>query len=308
MRRSVLWLTLLAALVGLSACAAPLAGNRPAPGLVERPMEIPPAAPTMAPAMPQEAVAQGDLGAVPETTAPSVADPRKIVYRASMSLAVKDVAAAAREVEALALRSGGYVAQSQLSQYTGDQLRGTVVIRVPAEGFRSVLDELRQLAVRVINESSNAEDVTAEYTDLEARLRNLEAVERELQAMLTEVRQQPGAKAEDILAVYRELAATREEIERIKGRMQYLSNLAALSTITVDLIPDESTRPVVEEKWRPGVTVRNAVRTLTQLLQGFADLFINLVIVGIPLLMMLALPVVLVIWVLRRLLGRKKTS
>ncbi|MCS6845430.1 MAG: DUF4349 domain-containing protein [Caldilineales bacterium] len=271
-------------------------------------MELPAAAPTLAPAMPAEAYAQGDAGVVPQTTAPDVTDPRKIVYRANISLAVKDVAAAARDVEALALRSGGYVAQSQLSQYTGDQLRGTVVIRVPAEGYRSALEELRRLAVRVLYESSTAEDVTAEYTDLEARLRNLEAVERELQAMLTEVRQQPGAKAEDILAVYRELAAKQEEIERVKGRMQYLSNLAALSTITVDLVPDEATRPVVEEEWRPAVTVRNAVRTLTQMLQGFADLIINLVIVGLPLLLMMALPVVLVIWVLRRLLTRKKTS
>ena len=59
------------------------------------------------------------------------------------------------------------------------------------------------------------------------------------------------AKAEDVLKVYQELTKVRGEIERVKGRMQYLGNLAALAIVTIELIPDILAKPVVEPGWRP---------------------------------------------------------
>jgi hypothetical protein len=86
--------------------------------------------------------------------------------------------------------------------------------------------------VKVDSESSDAADVTEEYTDLGSRLRTLEATEMQLLTLL--------AKAEtisDILTVQDRLNYTRSEIEVIKGRMQLLDDLTALATITVHLRP-----------------------------------------------------------------------
>lgn len=304
MRRVIALLLLLALVGGVAGCAA----AEPAPR-VESGMPVEQA---VAPA-PAE-VARGDRatadGGGGFVTGPQevVPDARKIVYRAAMSLVVKDPAATIQQIEALARSSGGYVAQSQLSQYTGDQLRGNITVRVPVESYESVLAALRTMAVRVLNENSTAEDVTAEFSDLEAQLRNLEAAERELQAMLEEVRQRPNAKPADILEVYNALVEKRGEIEQVKGRLQYLGNLVALSTISVDLVPDAVTRPVVEEGWQPLVTVKSALGTLVNLLQTLIDVLINLVIVVLPVLVLLALPIILVVLLVRWLRRRRRAA
>jgi hypothetical protein len=295
MRRLLAFVMLIAMLAALVGCAAPVRESAPAMS-VEAP----------AAAMPE--MQAGDM-AITEESAPvdaagnpqaGATDLRKIIYTANIGIQVKDPAATAQQIEDLAESAGGYTAQSQLYQYSGDLMRGMVVIRVPAESYGDILARIRALGSRVLNENSNANDVTAEYTDLEAQLRNLEAAERELQAMLTEVRQKPNAKPADILEVYNALTEKRGEIEQVKGRLQYLQNQVGFSTITVDLVPDEVTAPVVDEGWQPLVTIKNAFRTLVSILQGLINLVINLVIVVLPVLLLVVAPIVLVIWLIRR--------
>ncbi len=236
--------------------------------------------------------ASGEAGA-------SDLEERKVVRRADLGLVVKDADATATAIRDLVTGLRGYVSNSNL-YHDGTQMRGTVEVRVPAESVDETMQQLKGLAVRVLRESLSGEDVTQEYTDLQSRLRNLEATETELLAMLTEVRQKPNAKAEDILQVYTQIAEIRGQIEQTKGRMQYLDNLAALATITIELVPDEVEQPVIEEGWQPLATLRTAANRLVRTLQGLADLFIWLVIYVLPILIVLALPVILVIYLVRR--------
>ena len=117
-----------------------------------------------------------------------------------------------------------------------EQPRARVTMRIPADRLDEALDSLRSAAIRVESESSSGQDVTEEYYDVDARLRNLEATEKELLALLTEVRENRG-KAEDILAIYRELTSIRAQIESLQGRKQYLSQMSALATINVEIAP-----------------------------------------------------------------------
>lgn len=240
---------------------------------------------------------------LPEQQAPIE---RKIVYRADMSVVVKDTEEAMQQIEELVEARGGYVASSQLNQYHDDLLQGSLTVRVPAESFQSVMAQVRALALRVQYENSNAEDVTAEYTDLQARLRNLEAAEQELLALLTEVRERPNATAEDILDVFNALSEKRGEIEQVKGRMQYLDNLTAFSTITIQLTPDQLSKPVIDEDWQPLVTVKDAFRTLVNILQGLVDLLIGFVIVVLPVVVILLVPLVAFIFLVRWLVQRRQ--
>lgn len=304
MRRVIALLLLLTLVGGVAGCAAAQPASQvESLAVVEQPMAAPAAQEVQA-----DRAAVGGSGGFVAGPQQAVPDPRKIVYRADLSMVVKDPATTIQQIEDLVRNSDGYVAQSQLSQYTGDQLRGHITVRVPVESYESVLAALRAMAVRVLNENSTAEDVTAEFSDLEAQLRNLEAAERELQAMLEEVRQRPNAKPADILEVYNALVEKRGEIEQVKGRLQYLGNLVALSTITVDLVPDAVTKPVVEEGWQPLVTVKSALSTLVKLIQGLIDLLINLVIVVLPVLLLLALPIVLLVLLVRWLRRRRRAA
>jgi hypothetical protein len=224
---------------------------------------------------------------------------RMVVQTAEMGLVVKDAEATATAIRELVSGLGGFVSNTNL-YHDGSQVRGSIAVRVPAERLDDAMQQLKTMAVRVLRENLSGEDVTQDYTDLSARLRNLEATETELLAMLTEVRQKPNATAEVILQVYNQLVEIRGQIEQTKGRMQYLENLATLATITIELVPDEAEQPVVEEGWQPAATLRSAANRLVNSLQGLADLAIWLAIYVLPILIILALPIILIVWLVRR--------
>lgn len=274
------------------------AGCAPAPRqAAPRPAEVAPA-PAAQPSGGRE-LAAGDTGR------PLAGDTERMIIRtANLSVVVRDTAQAQSAIVDAVNGMGGYVADASAWR-ENEQLRARLTVRVPAERLDALLAAIKELAVRVQQENITGRDVTEEYTDLKAQLVNLEATERELRELLTEVRQKTG-KAEDILAIYRELTQIRGEIERVQGRMQYLSTLSELATLTVDLIPDVLARPVVEPGWRPLETVKEAGRALVNTLKGLVDVLIWLVIVVIPVLIILAIPVVLLALLIRWLGKRVK--
>lgn len=222
--------------------------------------------------------------------------PRVIIYIGNLALVVKDTRTAVNDIAILAGEQGGYVSSSNIYQ-AGDVPRGSITIRVPAETYQATLNSLRALAVRVERENTSTQDVTEEFTDLEARKTNLEFTEAALQELLEE-RQRVG-KTSDILEVYRELTSIRGQIEQIEGRMRYLANQSALSTITVELIPDVLYQPVSVAGWEPQGVAKEALQALVAALQGLANLTIWLVILVLPLLIIALIPVVIVVWLIR---------
>jgi hypothetical protein len=218
-----------------------------------------------------------------------------IIYTANLGLVVADTRVALKSITDLAAAQGGYVASSNIYQ-VGNVPRGSITIRVPAQIYLDTLEKLRALAVRVDSENSGTQDVSEEYTDLEARKTNLEYTEQALQQLLEE-RQRVGSTS-DVLEVYRELTDVRGQIEQIEGRMRYLANQAALSTITIELIPDVLSQPVSVGGWEPQGVAKEALQALITALQVLVNILIWLVILILPLLIILLLPVALVIWLI----------
>jgi len=252
--------------------------------------------PTLAPAIP---MASADLGLEP-------VGERMIVWTGDVSLIVKDAEESLEKVEAIAKDLGGYVVNSS-SWYQQEQLRARLSIRVPSGEFDAAMARLKELAIRVESRDVSTQDVTEEYTDLDARLRNLEATETELLELLTEVRERTG-KAEDVLAVHRELSNIRGQIDQIKGRMQYLEKMTAMATINVELIPDVLAKPIVVAGWQPSGTAANALRTLVRTFQRIVDAAIWLVIYVLPTLAVIAIPFFILWLIWRRLRRRRKAA
>lgn len=223
---------------------------------------------------------------------------RMIVWTAELSLVVKDADDSLADIKGIVGELGGYVADTRF-WLDDEQLRGSVTVRVPTESLDEALTEFKALAVRVERESSSSEDVTEEYSDLDARLRNLEATEQELLELLTTVRERTG-KAEDILAVHRELTSIRGQIEQLKGRMQYLEKTSSMAAITMELIPDALTRPIAVGGWQPAGTLGNALRSLLKTLQFVADAAIWVVFYALPVAAILLIPFVGVWLIWRR--------
>ena len=246
----------------------------------------------------------------PQRAADGADASRQVIANANISLVVANTATALTGVEQVVSDLGGYVADMDLSNGGYDEsevLRGSLTLRVPTTGLEEALDLLQALATDVNYLNVNRQDVTDQYSDLDARLRNLRATETELLALLTEVRERPNSKVEDILAVHRSLTQIREEIEMLQGRQNLLDNQIDLSTIWVELIPDSVFRPIVEEPWSASGPVRNALRALVATLQGLLTALIWAVLYLTPLLLVFLIPLAVLIWLVRLWVGRRRS-
>lgn len=180
----------------------------------------------------------GESGSAPAAAAApaGLALDRKIIQNIALDLQVEDVPQSFERVKSIADGAGGFVLDS--SRSTQDPPQADVTIRVPSAASEGVLEQLRGLATKVEKETSNAQDVTEEYTDLQAQLRNSRAVETQYLDMLNKAQTIP-----DMLSIQDRLTQVRLEIERTQGRANAIDTLSSLATINVHL----GTEPVVEQ-------------------------------------------------------------
>lgn len=163
---------------------------------------------------------------------------RKIISTGSITVEVEDVESAVTAVEALVEGMGGYV--EQLSRSGGDEFsRASLTLRVPQGQFGSTYDRLRGLG-EVLNEHQGSEDVSEQFIDLEARLNSAKREEQSFLNLLGRAN-----TVSDVLTIERELARVRSDIERYQGQLDFLSRRVDLSTIWVELVPEEG--PFIEK-------------------------------------------------------------
>jgi len=194
---------------------------------------------------------------------------RKIVKTGYMTLQVNDITEAMTGIARVAKELDGYVVSSN-KQGDKDITYGQISIRVPSDHFDEAFDRLRKLAVKVPNESTASQDVTEEYTDLQAQLRNLEATEAQYLELLKK-----AEKVEDMLAVQRELSNVRGQIEQVKGRIQYLERTSDMALIEVSL---QKTQTIDGTGWNALETLKSAIRGLATFGKVLANIAIWLAI------------------------------
>jgi Domain of unknown function (DUF4349) len=156
----------------------------------------------------------------------------QIVKTASLSLGIVHGSFddKAGEAHAIADAYGGFVVESFASQGSDKRIaEGSLVLRIPAESYDAALSRLRGLGkVQHIEESG--QDVSGEFVDLNARLRQLRAVEAQLLELLQRADDVPAA-----LAVQNQLSQVQLDLEQARGRLQYLENRVAFATISLSM-------------------------------------------------------------------------
>jgi len=226
---------------------------------------------------------------------------RLIIRNASLDIVVSDTDEAVDEISAMVEEFGGYVVDSTRYQYQ-EGTQATVTLRIPVESLDEALSRIRDMATEVRHESISGQDVTEEYVDLESRLRHLESTEERLEEFLEDAEDTEAA-----LAVYEQLRYVQADIEQVKGRMKYLEESAAMSSVTVSITPDELAQPIQVGRWHPEGTLRDALESLIRVLQFLVDAFIYIVVLILPVLVAIAIPIVIVVLILRALFrGRRK--
>lgn len=229
---------------------------------------------------------------------------RKIIKNAEINVLVEDSDIAIDRLTQVVGDAGGYIVSSRVWYQThldGENYKyASITLGIPVDQFEVTMRRVRGLAIRVTDENASGEDVTDQFVDLESRLANLEATQARIQSFLEDAK-----TVDEALRINQELAQIEAQIEEVKGRMNYLSDRSAFSTITVVItpeLPEIEPAPVPEPKpWTPGETLKDATETLVQAYQGIVEFGIWLFVAVLPILV----PPVLIVWIILKLLRRR---
>jgi hypothetical protein len=247
------------------------------------------------------------LGPV-DTTIAAGAD-RLIIKNADMRLLVADTDVAMDRMTQVVGDLGGYIISSRVWYQTwqdGENYKyATVTIGVPVDQFERMLGRFRELSVQVLDETASGEDVTDQFVDLQSQLTNLEATRDRIKTFLEQAK-----TVDEALRINQELSEIERQIEEIRGRMNYLSDRSAFSTVTVnfepelpEIIPTPTATPTATptpDPWKPGETFDNSVKSVTRAYQGIVDFLIWFLVVFVP----IVAPIVLVVWIIWRVVKR----
>lgn len=229
---------------------------------------------------------------------------RKIIRNANLTLEVASPSDVQPKIVSIAESHQGFVVTSEATQQTaGDKSKPEItvnlIVRVPASQFNQVMEEIRAVGTRKIQEKVTGQDVTEEFMDLEARIKNQKALE----VQFLEIMKRAG-KVDDALSVQTELAEVRTEIEKLEGRRRFLANQASLSTINVTLQPPAQ---IVNATgfW---YSVRTAFSDGVDVAAEIILFLIRAIIALMPILVLIVLPLALLAKLGIRIVRRRRAS
>lgn len=231
---------------------------------------------------------------------------RKIIRSANVTLEVENFDEAYGKIDTFILGIG-FIQETNINTdriYVDNKQKlikkGTIVLRVDKQKFEKVLNNLKGIGT-VFNWTINGEDVTDKYFDVESRLRLLKFEETRLEEYLKKL-----TDIDQIFKTESRLTDIRQEIESLTGNLKKMDDLVELSTITINM----------NEKYPDSVAVVKpktyGQRLLTDLIdsmKGVVDFCGELVIIivtALPVLVMLALFVILVLYIYRRISGKNR--
>jgi hypothetical protein len=163
---------------------------------------------------------------------------RKIIYDAQVDLLVESVEPVAKKLVSLIQDARGYIAEQNITGSPGSLRSIHWKLRIPVEQFDSFVDSVVSLGeLERNNRTSN--DITEQYYDIEARIKNKKVEEQTLNKIL----QERSGKLEDVLKIEIELSRVRGEIEQLEGKIRVLENLSSLATLTLNIREREKYTP-----------------------------------------------------------------
>jgi Domain of unknown function (DUF4349) len=232
------------------------------------------------------------------TTAPKPGDPpvpagveRKIATVSTVDIVAKEVGDATLKITAFIEGVGGYVSAQQTS--LGENPTSTISAKIPPAQLSGLLNSIGGVG-KVIARGQQADDVTAQYVDIEGRIASQRiSVDRmrELYAKATTVEEL--AKAEG------ELARRETELESLLGQKRVLDSRVDLATLTISIHPEPVTTEITKTKQakvKPGDAFGKSMKAMGDF---FAALLVIFVVLA-PWLLLGAMVLAPIAWFVRR--------
>jgi Domain of unknown function (DUF4349) len=223
----------------------------------------------------------------------SVKAVRKIIYDARIDLVVDSLNATEQAISKLIEEHEGFLAESDQSSMAQNQRRGMWRVRVPVAHFDAFTSAVARLG-EVRQNHVGSQDITEEFMDLEARIRNKREEEKRLLKHLAD----STGKLEDILAVEKELSRVRGEAEQMEGRLRFLADRSDLSTVTIEATEWKDFKPPMAATFSTqiGRTFLRSVEALVEFGRAIALLLVALA----PWTPLIVIALVTLRWLVRR--------
>lgn len=213
---------------------------------------------------------------------------RKITYKATVSIDIKDYQKARNQIGKLVSQAQGYMVDSTEYQSQNRKQVGNFVYRIPQKNFDSFINNMKKMSldggIRQITIKGN--DVTEEIVDLNARLKAKRATEKRLFELMNKT-----TDSHSLLRISEQLDRVQGEIERIEGKLKYLNHRVDFSEVVIHLrqeevlpAPDNASmgQKMKEAFLNSVIAIVNVGKILLIFFAGAIPVLIVLSLIGIP--------------------------
>lgn len=152
---------------------------------------------------------------------------RKLIRTGYVEFETENIDSTRQRVVSAVQKYNGYLSDDRQNNFPG-RVSATMTARIPAGNFNDFLSEATRGVTRFDSKSINVNDATEEFVDIEARLKT----KKELEARYLELLKKATA-VKDILEIETQIGTLRADIESIEGRLKYLNDQVAFSTLTI---------------------------------------------------------------------------
>jgi hypothetical protein len=152
---------------------------------------------------------------------------RKLIKTGELSFETSDAKKTKSAIDAICKELNAYSSSENQNKYD-DKIQYYQTIRVTADKFDLLIGKIESEALEIETKNINAQDVTEEFIDVEARLKT----KKDLEVRYREILKQ-AKTVRDILSIEDQIASVRSEIESMEGRLKYLNNQVSYSTLNV---------------------------------------------------------------------------
>lgn len=225
-------------------------------------------------------------------------DKRMIIRSGTMSMEADSYDETETKIKDIAKNFNGYLTNSTSKLDANGKKQGSITIRVASDKFDAMVAEISK-AGKVMNQNISGKDVTEEYIDAEARVKT----QRELEDRLLKILAEKTARLTDLVEVEQKLANVRENIEKTEGRMRFLRDQAAYSTLTVSIY-----EPSLLNTSTGGGFFYELGQAVKKGLSGFTSVLAGIITVFIALLPLLIIAFLIVYFTVKYLKKRKKAK
>jgi len=221
------------------------------------------------------------------TLAASEAIDRKVVTHSQLAVTVPKLDAAQLRVLEIVTALGGYVQSANFNSHPENQF-WDFIVRIPSDQAAEAMQSFSALGT-LDSSSTNRQDVTEEFMDLEARL----SVMRQEETRLLELLRRANT-IDDFLKVESHLTRVRTEIEQTTGRLKFLTHSVDMATLSLRLTPERGTvlpKPVgfAGLGARLSAAYRQGLNTVVEIVSGvlvFVTTMLPLLVLIVPVLLL----------------------